>query len=123
MIERGGAEMFGLFKKGKIGKSEEEKRAETLEYTKKVQFDPVPLDRVEAELSDDLRAVLNYTPVNYYATKDSYLLCIFYYNEDYTEIYMRFEYRVNDLPKGKTRLFSLDKELMRDILRKFGQNI
>lgn len=114
--------MFGLFKKAN-GKSEEEKRAEALEYTKKVQFDPVPLDRVEAELSDDPRAVLSYTPVNYYATKDSYLLCIFYYNEDYTEIYMRFEYRVNDLPKGKTRLFSLDRELMRDILRKFGQSI
>ncbi len=114
--------MFGLFKKAN-GKSEEEKRAEALEYTKKVQFDPVPLDRVDAELSDDLRAVLNYTPVNYYATKDSYLLCIFYYNEDYTEIYMRFEYRTNDLPKGKTRLYSLDKELMRDILRKFGQSI
>lgn len=115
--------MFGLFKKSKTGKSEEEKRAEALEYTKKVQFETVPLDRVEAELSENLRTVLQYTPVNYYATKDSYLLCIFYYNEGYTEIYMRFEYRVNDYPKGKTRLFTLDRELMRDILRKFGQNI
>lgn len=113
--------MFGLFKKGM--KSEEEKRAESLPLTKKVQFDPVPLDRVEALLNSDLRSILDFTPVNYYATKDSYLLCIFYYAEDYGEIYLRLEYRTNDLPKGKTRIYSLDKDLMRDILRKFGQNI
>ena len=113
--------MFGLFKKAV--KSEEEKRAESLPLTKKVQFDPIPLDTVEVQLNNDLRAILEYTPVNYYATKDSYLLCIFYYKEDYSEIYLRLEYRTNDLPKGKTRLYSLDKELMRDILRKFGQNI
>ena len=113
--------MFGLFKKAV--KSEEEKHAESLPLTKKVQFDPIPLDRVEAQLNSDLRAILDYTPVNYYATKDSYLLCVFYYNDNYSEIYMRLEYCVNDITKGKTRLYSLDKELMRDILRKFGQNI
>lgn len=113
--------MFGLFKK--TAKSEEEKRAENLPRTKKVQFNAVPLERVEQQLGNDLRAILDYTPVNYYATKDSYLLCVFYYNEDYSEIYMRLEYCVNDVTKGKTRLFTPDKELMRDILRKFGQNI
>lgn len=113
--------MFGLFKREK--KNEEEKRAESLPRTKKVQFEPMPVKEVEAQLDGDLRAILNYSPVNYYATKDSYLLCIFYYNEDYSEIYLRLEYHVNDISKGKTRLYSLDKELMRDILRKFGQNI
>lgn len=113
--------MFGLFKKAK--KTEEEKRAESLPLTKKVQFDPVPLEQVTNQLNGDLRAILEYSPVNYYATKDSYLLCIFYYSEDYSEIYMRLEYRTNDLPKGKTPLYALDRELMRDILRKFGQNI
>lgn len=113
--------MFGLFKK--TAKSEDEKRAESLPRTKKVQFNAVPLERVEQQLGNDLRAILDYTPVNYYATKDSYLLCVFYYNEDYSEIYMRLEYCVNDVTKGKTRLFTPDKELMRDILRKFGQNI
>lgn len=119
----GGNKMFGFFKKAKAGKSEEEKRAESLPLTKKVQFDPVPLDQAESALNSDIRAILSYSPVNYYATKESYLLCVFYYNEDYTEIYMRLEYRTNDIPKGKTRLYSINKELMRDILRKFGQNI
>lgn len=113
--------MFGLF--GKSKKSEEDKRAESMPHTKKVQFEAVPLKQVEAALDSDLRSVLSFVPVNYYATKDSYLLCIFYYNEDYGEIYMRFEYRVDDLPRGKTKLRSIDKDLMRDILRKFGQNI
>lgn len=115
--------MFGLFKRSKAGKTEEEQRAESMPLTKKVQFDPVSLENVKSELDADLRAVLRYSPVNYYATKDSYLLCVFYYNEDHSEIYMRFEYCVNDSPKGKTRFYSLDKELMRDILRKFGQSI
>ena len=111
--------MFGLFKREK--KSEEEKRAESLPRTKKVQFDPMPIDEAESRLNGNLRAILEFAPVNYYATKDSYLLCIFYYNEDYSEIYLRLEYRTNDLPKGSTRLYSLDKDLMRDILRKFGR--
>ena len=113
--------MFGLFKKNT--RSEEDRHAESLPLTKKVQFEAVPLKQVETEMDGDLRAVVGYTPVNYYATKDKYLLCIFYYNEDYSEIYMRFEYRVDDLPRGKTKLRAIDKELMRDILRKFGQNI
>ncbi|MDE6726824.1 MAG: hypothetical protein K2J80_02660 [Oscillospiraceae bacterium] len=113
--------MFGLFKKA--AKSVEEKRAESLPLTKKVQFDPIPIDQAQRQLDADIRAILGYSPVNYYATKDSYLLCIFYYSEDYGEIYMRLEFRANDIPKGKTRLYTLDKELMRDILRKFGQNI
>lgn len=113
--------MFGLFKKN--ARSEEDKHAESLPLTKKVQFEALPLKQIENEMNNDLRAVIGYTPVNYYATKDKYLLCIFYYNEEYSEIYIRFEYRVDDLPRGKTKLWSIDKELMRDILRKFGQNI
>ena len=113
--------MFGFFKRS--SKSEEEKHAESMPRTKKVQFNAIPLERVEQQLGNDLRAILEYTPVNYYATKDSFLLCVFYYADDYSEIYMRLEYCVNDVTKGKTRFFTLDKDLMRDILRKFGQNI
>lgn len=113
--------MFGFFKK--TVKSEEEKRAESLPRTKKVQFDPIPIERVEQRLGEDIRAILEFTPANYYAMKDSYLLCVFYFNEDYSEIYLQLEYCVDDQTKSKTRVFALDKELMRDILRKFGQNI
>lgn len=113
--------MFGLFKKNT--RSEEDKRAESLPLTKKVQFEALPLKQVETAMDVDLRTAVNFVPVNYYATKDKYLLCIFYYNYDYSEIYMRFEYRVDDLPRGRTKLWTIDKDLMRDILRKFGQNI
>lgn len=113
--------MFG-FKK-KIPKSEEEIHAESLPKTKKVQFDPLPIDKVEQALNNDIRSILEFVPVNYYATKNSYLLCLFCYNEDYSEIYINLEYRVDDLPKGKTRFYAIDKELMRSVLRKFGQSI
>lgn len=115
--------MFGLFRKKAIGKTEEEKRAESLALTKKVQFQPMKIAEVEPLLEADIRAVLEFEPVNYYATKNSYLLCVFYYEPDYSEIYMRFEYRVDDLTRAKSRLYSIDKLLMRDILRKFGVNI
>ncbi len=115
--------MFSLFGKKKVGKSEEEKHAESLARTKKVQFEPMKISEAEALLAEDMRAVLEFVPVNYYATKNSYLLCTFFYEEDYSEIWMRFEYRVDDLPRGKSRMYQIDKVLMRDILRRFGVNI
>ena len=80
-------------------------------------------DEAEQLLDADIRAVLGFSPVNYYATKDRYLLCTFWYTDDLSEIYMRFELRVDDLPHGHTKMYQIDKVLMRDILRKFGQNI
>ena len=116
--------MQGLFKrKIKIGKTEEEKRAEALPRNKKVQFEPMEIAEVEKALDADLREVLKMNPVNYYATKNRYLLCVFHFDEDYSEVYMRFEMRKDDLPAGKSKMYKIDKMLLRDILRKFGQNI
>lgn len=115
--------MFGLFKKNKTPRSDEEKQAEKLPRTKKVQFEPLTIAETEQLMNADLRSVLGFNPVNYYATKNKYLLCTFYYEEDLSEIWIRFELRTDDLPRGKTRLYKIDKYLMRDILRKFGQNI
>ena len=113
--------MFGFLKKQK--KSEEEKYAESLPMMKKVQFDSMPIDEAEAKLNSDLNSILEFAPANYYAMKDDYLLCVFYYKEDFSEIFMQLEYCVDDVSKSRTRIFSIDKELMRGILRKFGQNI
>lgn len=115
--------MFRFLRKKGIGKSEEEKRAESLDRTKKVQFEAMSPADAEKALDADIRAVLGFVPVNYYAEKNRYLLCTLYYEEDFSEVYMRFELRRDDLPAGKTRLYSIDKVLLRDILRKFGQNI
>ncbi|MBP1563604.1 MAG: hypothetical protein J6C38_07795 [Oscillospiraceae bacterium] len=113
--------MFGFPKKNKL--SEEEKYALSLPRTKKVQFNAMPLTRVENELNTDITAVLSYIPANYYASKDNYLQCVFYFTEDYSEVFMQFENRVDDQLKGKTKLWKIDKVLLRDILRKFGQQI
>lgn len=116
--------MFGLFgKKPKLTKSAEEKRAEEMAVNKKVQFDPMAPAELEKELDADVRNVLKLSPVNYYATKNRYLLCTLYFGEDYSEVYMRFELRRDDLPAGKTKVYKIDRLLLRDILRRFGQNI
>ena len=112
-----------MFGKKKNKKSEEQLRAESLPTAKKVQFEALPLNRVEEDLKSDLRGVLNYTPVNYYAAKDKYLLCVLYYNTNYSEIYMNFELVENDKSKGRSGFWKIDKILLRDILRKFGQQI
>ena len=113
--------MFGFLKKSKL--YEEEKHALSLPKTKKVQFNAMPLTRVENELNTDITAVLSYIPANYYASKDNYLQCVFYFTEDYSEIFMQFENRIDDVVKGKSKLWKIDKVLFRDILRKFGQQI
>lgn len=53
--------MFGLFKK-KMLKTEEEKRAESLPRTKKVQFEPMKVAEAEQLLDADIRAVLGFSP-------------------------------------------------------------
>ena len=116
--------MFRLFgKKPKLTKSPEEKRAEEMAINKKVQFEPMAPAELEQMLDADVRSVLKLNPVNYYATKNRYLLCTLYFEEDYSEVYMRLELRRDDLPAGKTKVYRIDRLLLRDILRRFGQNI
>lgn len=122
--EKGEVLMFRLFgKKPKLTKSPEEKRAEEMAINKKVQFEPMAPAELEQMLDADVRSVLKLNPVNYYATKNRYLLCTLYFEEDYSEVYMRFELRRDDLPAGKTKVYRIDRLLLRDILRRFGQNI
>lgn len=111
----------GLFKRN--AKSEEEQRAGIMPRNKKVQFEPIAVERVDEQLGADINAILEYAPANYYAAKDSYLLCVFYFNDDYSEIYMQLEFYTDDKHKGKTRCYKIDRELMQAILRKFGVNL
>lgn len=115
--------MFAFLKNRSRPKSEEEKRAEALPNTKKVQFIAKPLSEAQKALDENIRAVLDFEPVNYYASKERFLLCVLHYSDEYDEILLELEYVVNDVTKEKSRLWSIDRELMRDILRKFGQNI
>lgn len=113
--------LFGIFKRN--AKSEEEQRAELLSRNKKVQFDPIPIERADERLSSDINAILEFEPANYYAVKDSYLLCVFRFNDDYSEIYVHMEFYTDDKFKGKTKCYKIDRELMQSVLRKFGLNL
>ena len=67
--------------------------------------------------------VLTLEPVNYYAEKNRYWLCVFYYTEDYGEIIMRFELYENDRKTTATDYYEINKELYSRILLKFGQRV
>ena len=61
--------------------------------------------------------------MNYYASKDTYLQCTFYFREDYSEVYFNLEYFDRDYPKGSTAYYKADYELMKKVVMKFGQRI
>lgn len=112
-----------FFKKKPSPFSPERKAAEALPKTKKVQFLPVKISEVTKLLDKDLNALTTLEPVNYYASKYTFLQCTFFYNEDYSTIYFVLEYYDNDRAKGSTPYYKTDYELMRRTVAKFGQHL
>jgi hypothetical protein len=114
--------MFGFLKKNKVpAEPPLAKKAKTMPYSKKVQFCYLKPAELTAQLDEDINSVLTLTPVNYYAEKNRYYQCVFYYNDDYSEILMNFELYENDIKKSSTAFYSIDMELYSKILLKFGQ--
>lgn len=99
------------------------RKAKTMPMTKKVQFCYIKPDELNMLLNGDINSVLTLEPVNYYAEKSRYWLCVFYYTEDYSEIIMRFELYENDRKTMATDYYEINKELYSRILLKFGQRV
>ena len=103
------------------------KEALSLPCRKTVQFEPEKMNITELDimLKNDLTGTLlkALSPANYYRNKRSWLECALYFNNDYTIIYTRLTAFVNDRPAGGTGFYKLDYELLRGLLRRFGQNI
>lgn len=91
--------------------------------TKKVQFLPVGIKDVIVMLGEDLNNLTKLEPVNYYASKEKFLQCTFFYQEDYSEVYFVVEYYESDFPRSSTPYYKADYELMRKTVLKFGQRI
>lgn len=111
-----------LFRK-KIFKSEEQKAAERLPKTKKVQYTPQKLTELIPLLNENTEALLSLEPVNYYASKNEFLQCTFYYTEDYSTVYFSVDYFEYDRAVSSTPFYRADYELMKRALRRFGQQI
>ncbi len=111
-----------LFRK-KIFKSEAQRAAEALPKTKKVQYTPQKLSDLIPLLNENGEALLSLEPVNYYASKNEFLQCTFYYNEDYSSVYFAVEYFQYDRAVSSTPFYRADYELMKRALRRFGQQI
>ncbi len=112
-----------FFKKKPLISSPEKKAAEKLPKTKKVQFLPQKIEEITELLDNDLFALTKLEPVNYYASKETFLQCTFFYNEDYSEVYFVVEYYDNDRPKGETPYYKADYELFRKTVARFGQHL
>ena len=115
--------MLFFKKKEKEVPSDEKKAAKSMPRTKKVQFMPVKLSELTEQLNADMNALTTLEPVNYYASKDKYVQCTFYFAEDYSEVYFNCELYENDFLRGSTPYYKADCELMRRTVIKFGQRI
>jgi len=103
------------------------KAALALPRRKTVQFEPDKMNAVELDemLKNDLSDTLlkAFLPANYYKNKKSWLECEIYFDDEYTTVYIRLVTYVNERPTGSTDFYKLDYELLRSLLRRFGQNI
>ncbi len=113
-----------MFFRKKIFKTSEQKEAEALPKTKKVQYvASQKLSELMPQLAESTEALLTLEPVNYYASKDEFLQCTFYYNEDYSSVFFTVELYQYDRAVLTTPFYRADRELMRNALRRFGQQI
>ena len=115
--------MLFFRKKEKETPTNEKKAARSMPRTKKVQFMPMKINELTEELNKDLYFITTLEPVNYYASKDSYIQCTFFFQEDYSEVYMTAELFENDFPRGSTPYYKTDYDLMKKTVIKFGQRI
>lgn len=112
-----------MFFRKKIFKSEAQKAAEALPKTKKVQYVTVDINELKQKLDENQDELTKLEPVNYYASKDTFLQCTFYYNEDYSTVYFNVEYFAGDRAMLTTPYYKSDYELMKKALRFFGVQI
>lgn len=115
--------MFFFKKKDKEAPSNEKKAAKSMPRTKKLQFMPRKLDEITTLLNSDIFELTKLEPVNYYADKNSYLQCTFFFQEDYSEVYFVLEMFNNDFRTGSTPYYKGSYDLMKKTVIKFGQRI
>ena|GEM_PF-2987727 len=121
--------LISFFKKPKpLSETPLKKQALALPRRKTVQFEPQEKLSV-AELDELLRSdpvtLLTETlpPANYYRDKRSWLECELYFNDDYTTAITRLVSKANERVVGATDFHEIDYDLLKALLRRFGQYI
>jgi hypothetical protein len=121
--------MFFKKKTGNADTSDKsaKKAALALPRRKTVQFEPEKMNiaELDAMLKSDLHGTLIKTlpPANYYKNKSNWLECQLFFDDEYTEIYARLVTHINERVTDSTDFYKLDYELLRSLLRRFGQQI
>lgn len=99
------------------------KKAKLMPSAKKVQFCYIKPKELEQMLTDDITSVLTLEPVNYYAEKNRFWQCTFFFNDERTDIIMRFELYENDRKTYGGEYRQITRDLYAKILLKFGQRL
>ncbi|MBD5116037.1 MAG: hypothetical protein HDT48_00800 [Ruminococcaceae bacterium] len=117
--------MLFFKKKPKNGETEDNtaRLVKTLPRSKKVQFCYLKPQELEKTLDEDISSVLAFEPVNYYAEKNRFWQCVFFFDDEYNNIVMRFELFENDRKTYGGKYRRIEKELYAKILLKFGQRV
>lgn len=87
---------------------------------RKINYVDTDFDGLCKSLSEDPRALMKLTPVNYYAIKSSYIMGMLYSSEDFSENYitlLRFE---GERRVGKSGMYFIDTQTAVKALAKVG---
>jgi len=121
--------LISFFKKPKpLSEAPLKKQALALPRRKTVQFEPQEKLSV-AELDECLRSdpvnLLTKTlpPANYYRDKRSWLECELYFNDDCSTAITRLVSKANEKAVGTTDFYEIDYDLLKALLRRFGQYV
>ena len=118
-----------FFKKSKpLSETPAKKQALALPRRKTVQFEPtgkVSVAELDEMFCNDISTALTKTfpPANYYRDKRSWLDCELYFDDDYTTAFVRLVVKSNEKAVGATDFYGVDYDLMKALLRRFGQYI
>ncbi|MCI8604233.1 MAG: hypothetical protein HFE79_08855 [Ruminiclostridium sp.] len=114
---------FGKKKRPGFAEDSVTKYVKTLPRTKKVQFCYLKPKELEEMLDKDISSVLILQPVNYYAEKSRFWQCVFFFDDEYNNIVMRFELYEKDRKSYGGKYRRISAELYGKILMKFGQRL
>ena len=112
--------MFSFFKK-KTAEAEPPLKKKIKDMKcRKINYVDEDFNEFCDKMRENSSAVLKLKPVNYYATKTSYIMGKVYTNEDFSENYVQFFRFETEHETHKSEIFTVDSILLSKMLAKVG---
>ena len=111
--------MFSIFKKQP--KDNDPLREETRDMKcRRINFVDDDYDGLIRDMDTDCKSLLRLKPVNYYATKASYITGVLYTSKDMSDALIEFLHIEGEKQTAHSRLYPIDKETASKLLAKVG---